>query len=107
MRNSIGKILFACFVVGVSAYGITVLRGPRQASESQRKIEKLEKENEALQREIEAKRSYLNRLQKNPDELELEIKRRLMLVNPGSKSFILQEGAKPDAAEPTDGAARP
>ena len=58
-------------------------------------IEQLEKENEILVHKIADKQAYLERLQQNPDELSLEIKRRLMLVNPGSKSFILQDGTKP------------
>jgi len=100
MRISIRKFIFTCVLIGVAGCGITVLRGPRAASEKHRMIDQLEKENEILAREIAAKQSYLNRLQQNPDELELEIKRRLMLVNPGSKSFILQDGTKPDGTRP-------
>jgi len=98
MRISISKIFFACLILGCTAYGITILRAPRVPDEKRRMIEQLEKENEALHREIEEKQNYLSRMRQNPDELELEIKRRLMLVNPGSKSFILQEGTKSDAA---------
>src|ERR1700685_1341637 len=53
MRISICKILFACLIVGGTAYGITILRAPRVPGEKLRMIEKLEKENEVLHREIE------------------------------------------------------
>jgi hypothetical protein len=95
MRISIRKVLFACLVLGGAAYGITILRGPHAFNEKRLQIEQLEKENEILVHKIADKQAYLERLQQNPDELSLEIKRRLMLVNPGSKSFILQDGTKP------------
>lgn len=98
MRISIRNVIFVCLLLGGTAYGVTMFRGPHAFSEKRRAIEQLEKENETLSKEIAAKQSYLSELQQNPDELELEIKRRLMLVNPGSKSFILQDGKKADSA---------
>ena len=105
MRISIRKILFACLAVGGTAFGITILRSPHSFSEKHHQIEQMEKENEVLIRKIADKKTYLERLQQNPDELSLEIKRRLMLVNPGSKSFILQDGAK-RAPQPGSGTER-
>jgi cell division protein FtsB len=100
MRISISKVIFACLILGGVTYGVTMFRGNHAFSEKHRMIEQLEKENETLSKEIAAKQNYLTRLQQNPDELELEIKRRLMLVNPGSKSFILQDEKKPDSGAP-------
>jgi hypothetical protein len=105
MRISIPKVCIACLLLGGAAYGITFLRGPQTFNEKHRQIEQLEKENELLIRKIADKQSYLDRLRQNPDELSLEIKRRLLLVNPGSKNFILQDGAKP-APQPESGTAR-
>src|ERR1700722_8759461 len=105
MRISIGKILFACLVAGGAAFGITILRSPHSFNEKHLQIEQLEKENEILIRKIADKKTYLERLQQNPDELSLEIKRRLMMVNPGSKSFILQDGTK-RAPQPESGTQR-
>ena len=105
MRISIGKILFACLMVGGAAYGITILRSPHSFNEKHLQIEQLEKENEVLIRQIADKKSHLERLGQDPAELELEIKRRLMLVNPGSKSFILQDGTK-RASQPGSGTER-
>ncbi len=111
MRISIGKIFFACLLVACTAYGIRILRGPHAFSEKHRMIEQLEKENETLNREIEDKKAYLIRLQ-NPEEMGLAIEDRLKLVNPGSKSFMLQEKGKQDgsgaedAPHPASGTAR-
>jgi len=86
-------------MLGGTAYGITILRGSHSIvafGEKRRQIEQLERENETLQREIAAKQTYLSNLQNNPDELKLEIERRLRLVPKGSKQFILQDGTHVD-----------
>jgi cell division protein FtsB len=95
-------------VLGCAAFGITILRGSHTFSgfggfggfdDKRRQIEQLEKDNEALQREIAARRNRLTNLQQNPDELKLEIERRLKLVSPGTKQFILQDGTTGDKPE--------
>jgi hypothetical protein len=106
MRVSIPKVFLACVLVGGAAYGITILRGSRAPNEKHHAIEQLEKENLILHREIAAKENYLNRLQQNPDELELEIKRRLLLVNQGSKTFMLQDGKTNSTQKPESGPVR-
>jgi cell division protein FtsB len=98
MRISVGKVFFVCVLVGSVTYGIRILRGFHPSAERQRQIELLEKENEILYREIVAKENHLRDLEQNPDQLALEIKGRLGLVNPGSKSYILQDGTKTKAA---------
>ena len=102
MRVSPFKILFACALIGGMTYGITTLRGSYNSDglEKRRQIEKLERENEILQREIEAKKNRIERLQKNPDELKLEIEEKYKLVTPGTKHFILQDG-KSEGDSPT------
>lgn len=96
MRISIGKVFFTCLLVGCTAYGITVLRGPHVFTEKHRMIEQLEKENETLNRQIEDKKAYLSRIQQSPEEMGLAIEERLKLVNPGSTTFMLQEKPKQD-----------
>jgi cell division protein FtsB len=102
MRISFRKLFFACVVLGGTAYGITIIRGSHSIAsfdEKHHQIERLERENEGLQREIAAKQNYLSNLKQNPDELKLEIERRLKLVSPGTKQFILQDATQPP---PTD-----
>jgi cell division protein FtsB len=103
MRISFRKVLFACLLLAGTTYGITILRGSHNLggfSEKRRQIEQLEQENESLHREIAAKQNRLSNLQQNPDELKLEIERRLKLVTPGSKQFILQDGVHEDNPTP-------
>lgn len=99
MRISISKLALIALLLGGSGYAVAHYRGRQSSDEKSRIITQLEKENEELSREIADKQSYLDRIQQNPDELELEIKRRLMLVNPGSKSFVLQDGKSDTAAQ--------
>jgi cell division protein FtsB len=103
MRISFSKVVVACVLLGGTTYGITILRGSYNADglEKRRQIEKLERENEILQREIEAKKNHIDRLQKNPEELKLEIEEKYKLVPPGSKSFILQDGTQTDTPPST------
>ena len=106
MRISFGKLAFACVLIAGTAYGITVLRGPHGIgglAEKRRQIDQLEKENEALNKEIAAKREHLAEIQRDPQALELEIEKKLKLVKPGSKVYILQDGAKSDTAPSPSG----
>jgi cell division protein FtsB len=93
----------ACLLVGGTTYGITVLRGPHGIgglAEKRREIEELEKQNEALNKEIVNKREHLTQIEQDPEALELEIEKNLKLVKPGSKVYIIQEGTKPDGQPP-------
>ena len=79
-------------VVGVS-YGFMEMRGPNglgRLMEKRQEIRTLEQQNEALHKEIEDKKNHIGRLQDNPEEQELEIRKRLKLVKPGEKSYILE-----------------
>ena len=94
MRITLGKVLLLCLVAGGATYGVMVLQGQRNLglfSEKRRQIQQLEHENENLQREIEAKRNHLTRLREDPEELKLEIEKRLKLMSPGTKEFLLQD----------------
>ena len=86
-------------VLGGSAYGITLLRGSHSVAGfdgKHRQIEQLERENEKLLRENEAKRTYLEDLRQNPDHLKLKIQDSYKLVSPGTKEFIVQDGTHED-----------
>ncbi len=94
MKLSLWKIGYAVvLVVGVS-YGFVEMRGPHgfgRLLEKRQEIQSLEQQNETLHKEIEEKKNHIGRLRDNPDEQELEIRKRLKLVKPGEKSYILEE----------------
>lgn len=103
MRISIRKIVFGCVALAGAAYGITMMRGSHSIAafeEKRKQIEVLEHENQELHREIAARQSHLERLQKNPDELKLEIQNQLKLVTPGTKQFFLQDGTPDPSGTP-------
>ena len=103
MRISFRTVLLTLLLAVGATYGIRTLRGYRspEAIEKRRQIEQLESENQALQKQIEEKKTYLSNLQQNPEEYKLRIERDLKLMPPGTKAFILQEGKKPDTSPST------
>ena len=94
MKLSFWKIGYAVVLIAGVGYGLVEMRGPNglgRLMEKRNEIRTLEKQNEALHKEIEEKKNHINRLRDNPDEQELEIRKRLKLVKPGEKSYILGE----------------
>jgi cell division protein FtsB len=95
MRVSAAKTAFIVAVLLVAAYAVYALRGPNgipAVLEKREEIRQLEKRNADLAREIEQRRERISRLKESQSEQELEIRRRLKLVKPGEKVFILQDG---------------
>jgi cell division protein FtsB len=94
MKKAAGRIAFLIVLAVVVAYGYRTLRGPQGLPALREKwdeIRKQEEENAALQREIDYRKQRIEKLKDNPDEQELEIRKRLKLLRPGETSFILPE----------------
>ncbi len=94
MNISLWKISYAIVLLTGVTYGFFEMRGPNGPSRlmgKRQEIKALEQQNEALHKEIEAKKNRIDRLRDNPEEQELEIRKRLKLVKPGEQSYILQE----------------
>jgi cell division protein FtsB len=88
----------------LGTYAATSFRGPNgyaALQEKRRQIRELQEENANLMREIEMKRARIERLRVSAAEQENEIRRRLKLLKPGEKTFILPE------EEPTEEPAAP
>jgi cell division protein FtsB len=84
----------------IGAYGFVALRGPQgipALREKWNEIRKLEEENANLQRENDYRRQRVHKLEANPSEQELEIRKKLKLLRPGETSFILPEQPKADS----------
>jgi cell division protein FtsB len=100
MKKAIGRLVFLVVFVLVAAYGYFTLRGPQglpALREKWTEIRKMEEENAALQRENDYRRKRIEKLQNNPGEQELEIRKKLKLLRPGETSFILPDQPKPSA----------
>ena len=69
-------------------------RGMHGWQEKQRQIQDMEKRNASLAREVERKKEHIKRLDNNPAEQELEIRKRLKLANPDEKAYIVGDPDK-------------
>ncbi|HEX5229158.1 MAG TPA: septum formation initiator family protein [Bryobacteraceae bacterium] len=94
-------ILVAFALLGTLA--LRQLRGPEglpSVREKWDELRQLEEQNAALQRENDYRRDRIKKLESNPSEQELEIRKKLKLLRPGETSFILPEQAKPAISDP-------
>ncbi len=93
------RILFLIAFILIAAYGYVALQGPQgipALEQKRREIRILEEDNANLQREIEYRRDRIKKLEENPSEQELEVRKNLKLLRPGETSFILPDRPKPD-----------
>ena len=71
-------------------------RGVHAWEAKQRQIREAERRNAELARALERKREHVQRLIHNPAEQELEIRKRLKLLRPDEKSYIVGEPGSSD-----------
>jgi cell division protein FtsB len=94
MRISIVKIAYALIVLCGIVYAFVELRGPNGIPgmlDKRRLVQEYEQGNETLHREIEQKQERILRLEKDPRELDIEIRQRLKLAGPGEKIYIIDD----------------
>lgn len=106
MKNALGRLVFLIVFILVAAYGYYALRSPQglpALREKWTEIRGMEEDNAALQRENDYRRKRIEKLESNPAEQELEIRKKLKLLRPGETSFILPDQPKPSAPAPPHG----
>jgi cell division protein FtsB len=81
------------FLVVVTYAFFAYPKGMHAWQEKQSQIQEMEKRNASLAQEVERKKEHVNRLTHNPAEQELEIRKRLKLLRPDEKSYIVGEPA--------------
>lgn len=92
MRSSLKKTAYTVTLLLAAAYAFFSLRTAIPAlAQKRQEVQRLEKHNAELAREIELKRDRINRLRDSPSVQELEIRQRLKLVRPDEKVFVLQD----------------
>ncbi|MGH9593957.1 MAG: FtsB family cell division protein [Bryobacteraceae bacterium] len=85
-------IVAACVWIGVRLpQGLADLREKRQL------IRQLNEENATMKRENDRRREHVHRLETSPSEQEMEIRKQLKLAHPNDTTFMLPNGATPDA----------
>jgi cell division protein FtsB len=81
----------------VVIYGLVALRGPQGITallDKRREVRMLEEQNAALAAENERRRERILRLEQNPTEQEMQIRKQLKLLRPGETTFILEDPPK-------------
>jgi cell division protein FtsB len=97
MKISFSRLLYALAGLLAAGYAAFVIRGPHgipALAEKMRQVSELEAKNAELARENQAIKRRIERLAGNPAEQELEIRKKLKLVRPDEKIFVLP-GSKP------------
>jgi hypothetical protein len=85
------------FLMAVTYAFFAFPRGVRAWQDKQRQVQEMEKRNANLAREVEHQKDRINRLSKNPAEQELEIRKRLKLLHPDEKQYIVGDPAESKA----------
>jgi cell division protein FtsB len=99
MKAPLRIVYVIVFLVVVTYAFFAYPKGMHAWQEKQRLIEAKEASNGALAQEVERKKEHVQRLINNPAEQELEIRKRLKLLKPDEKSYIVGEPAS--AAAPS------
>ena len=97
MSNVVRRACYSAVLAMMALYGYTSLSGPQGIPALQKKlseVRQLEEEVANLKRDNQAKKDHIRRLESDPAEQEIEIRKRLKLLRPGETSFILPEGTK-------------
>ena len=104
MRNPALKTAYAIVVLSGVAYAFIVLEGPNGIPALLAKrgqVAQYEQENQRILRENVQKEQRIERLENNPIEQEMEIRKQLKLQRPGETTFILPESEQKEKAVPS------
>lgn len=92
MKGFFARIAYVVVFLMVVTYAfIAFPKGMHAWQEKQHQIQEMEKRNAITVQEVERKKERIKRLTDNPAEQELEIRRRLKLMRPDEKIYILGE----------------
>jgi cell division protein FtsB len=92
MKAPLTRFAYVILFLVVVTYALLAYpKGMRAWQEKQNQIQQMEKRNTTLAQEVERKREHVGRLKDNPAEQELEIRKRLKLLRPDEKSYIVGE----------------
>jgi cell division protein FtsB len=86
--------LLTVFLMAVTYAFVAFPKGMHTWQEKQRQIQEKEKSNTILVQEVERQKERIHRLDTDPEQQELEIRKRLKLARPDEKVFITGEPEK-------------
>ena len=97
MSTAVRRGAYSVALALMAVYGYIALSGPQGIPALRKKwgeIRQLEEDVANLRRDNQAKKDRIKRLETDPAEQEMEIRKRLKLLRPGETSFILPETSK-------------
>ena len=100
MKSSITRSAGVIGLLLLAGYAFIALQGRQGIPgliEKRRLIQEYEKKNADMARQIEEQRARIDRFRDSPSGPDLEIRKRLQLVKPDEKVFILQDGTSAPA----------
>jgi cell division protein FtsB len=101
MKASLTRFVYVLvFLVAVGYAFFAFPQGMHAWQEKQRQIQEMEKRNDSLAKQVERQKEYINRLKNNPGAQELEIRKRLKLLHPEEKQYIVGDSEPPALAPP-------
>jgi cell division protein FtsB len=90
MKAPLTRFAYAIIFLVVVTYAFLAYpKGMHAWEDKQRQIQDMEKRNATLAQDVERKKEHVSRLKNNPAEQELEIRKRLKLLRPDEKSYIV------------------
>ncbi len=96
MKASLTRFAYVLlFLVAVGYAFVAFPQGMHAWRDKQRQILEMEKRNDSLVRQVERQKEYINRLKTNPAAQELEIRKRLKLLHPEEKVYIMGDPEPP------------
>lgn len=99
MKASLTRFAYVIvFLVAVGYAFFAFPQGMHSWQEKQRQIQEMEKRNDSLAKQVERQKDYINRLKSNPASQELEIRKRLKLLHPEEKVYIMGDSETPAPA---------
>jgi cell division protein FtsB len=102
MRAPLARFAYVMiFLVAVGCAFLAFPQGMHAWREKQREIQEMEQRNASLARQVQREKDYINRLKSNPASQELEIRKRLKLLHPEEKVYIMSDSERP--AQPPAG----
>ncbi|HKI21438.1 MAG TPA: septum formation initiator family protein [Isosphaeraceae bacterium] len=97
MSTVVRRAAYSAALAMMAVYGYIALSGPQGIPALRKKwteIRQLEEDVANLKRDNQAKKDHIRRIETDPAEQEMEIRKRLKLLRPGETSFILPETSK-------------
>jgi cell division protein FtsB len=96
MKASLTRFVYLIvFLVAVGYAFVAFPKGMHAWQEKQRQIQEMEKRNASLAQQVERQKEYINRLKNSPAAQELEIRKRLKLLHPEEKLYIMADPEAP------------